>query len=121
MAVAISKLEHFNYAVYVSEQLSSFVRYLIGDRGISQLHFVDKTVAHEETKILLYLGVAHIGAVHDLRLARTILSHPEHVRYYLDVRSSPVHFSTPFSGTFGLLLLYYPADTCQDSRMLDSA
>ena len=89
--VAVPELEHFNYAVYVSEQLASLFGYLIADRGISQLHLVNESMAQQEAKIFLYLGVAHVGAVHDLRLARAVLADSEHISYYLYIRPSPVH------------------------------
>jgi hypothetical protein len=92
IAIAISELEYFNYAVYILEQLSSFARYLIGNYRISHLHFVDEPVAQEETEILLYLGITHIGAIHNLRLARAIFPHLEHIRYYLYIRPSLVHY-----------------------------
>jgi len=111
--IAISELEYFNYAVYIPEQLSSFARHLIGNHGISHLHFVNKPVAQEETKILLYLGVAHIGAIHNLRLASAIFPHSEHIRYYLYIRPSPIHYTTPLFSTFDLLPLYYLNGTCQ--------
>ena len=101
--IAISELEYFNYAVYILEQLSSFVRYLIGNYGISHLHFVNEPVAQEETEILLYLGIAHIGAIHNLRLARAIFPHSEHISYYLYIRPSPIHYTTHYV----LLLAYY--------------
>jgi hypothetical protein len=115
IAIAISELEYFNYAVYILEQLSSFARYLIGNYGISHLHFVDEPVAQEETEIFLYLGIAHIGAIHNLRLARAIFAHFEHIRYYLYIRPALIHYTAPLSSTFGLLLLYYLNDTCQAS------
>jgi hypothetical protein len=115
IAIAISELEYFYYAVYISEQLSSLVRYLIGNYRISHLHFVDEPVAQEKTEILLYLGIAHIGAVHNLRLARAIFPHLEHISYYLYIRPSPIHYTAPLFNTFDLLPLYYLNGTCQAS------
>jgi hypothetical protein len=113
IAIAISELEYFNYAVYIFEQLSPFARYLIGNCGISHLHFVYEPVAQKKTQILLYLGIAHIGAIHNLRLARTVFPHSEHVRYNFYIRPSLIHYTTPLFSTFGLLLLYYLNGTCQ--------
>jgi hypothetical protein len=111
--MAIVELEHFNYVVYIFEQLSPFVSYLIGNRGITYFHFVNEPVAQQETQILLYLGIAHIGAVHNLRLASAIFSNPEHVGYYLYIRPSPIHYSISLFSTYDPLLLYYPIDACQ--------
>jgi hypothetical protein len=61
----------------------------------------------------LYLGIAHIGAVHNLRLARAIFADSEHISYYLYIRPSPIHCTTPLAGTFSLLPLYYVDITCQ--------
>jgi hypothetical protein len=111
--MAIVELEHFNYVVYIFEQLSPFVSYLIGNRGIAYLHFINEPVAQQETQILLYLGIAHIGAIHNLRLASAIFPNPEHVSYYLYIRPSPIHYTTPLSSTYSLLPLYYLNDACQ--------
>jgi hypothetical protein len=111
--IAISELEYFNYAVYISQQLPAFVRYLIGDYGISHLHFVNEPVAQEETKILLYLRIAHIGAIHNLRLASAIFADPKHISYYLYVRPSPIHYTAPLSSTFRLVPLYHISGACQ--------
>jgi hypothetical protein len=116
--MAISELEYFNYAVYISEQFPSFVSYMIGDYGISHFHFVNKPVVQEKTEILLYLGITHIGAIHNLRLASAILPHSEHISYYLYIRPSPIHYTTPLYSTFGLLLLYYHKGTCQAPKHL---
>jgi len=113
--MAISELEYFNYAIYIFEQLSPLVRYLIGNRRVSHLHFVDEPVTQEKTEIFLYLGVAHIGAVHNLRLARAIFTHLEHISYYFYIRPAPIHYTAPLFSTFSLLLLYYLNGTCQAS------
>jgi len=114
-SITIAELEYFHYAVYILEKLSTLVRHLIGDHGISHRQFVNEPVAQEETKILLYLGIAHIGAIHDLRLASAIFTHLEHVRYYLNIRPTPIHYAIPLFVTFTLLLLYYlNGRLCQD-------
>ena len=115
MAIAISELEYLYYAVYVSEELSSLVCYLVGNHRISHLHFVDEPMAQEKTEVFLYLGVAHIGAVHNLRLARAIFPHFEHISYYLYIRPSPIHYTAPLFSTINLLLLYYLDIACQAS------
>jgi len=92
--VAIPEVEHFCYDIYILEQLRSLIRDLIGNHGIPYLHPVDKAMAYQEAQILLYLGIAHISAVHNLRLASAIFTNPQHIGYYLDVGPALVHYPT---------------------------
>ena len=65
----------------------------------------------KESKIFLYLAIAHIGAVHDLGLTGAIFPRPEHVSYYLNIRPAMIHCHRLFSL---LLLAYYYCTTIVD-------
>jgi len=75
-SIAIPELEHFRYNIYILEQLRSLICNLVGNYGIAYLHPANKSMAYQEAQILLYLGVAHIGAVHNLCLASAIFPYP---------------------------------------------
>jgi len=51
-------------------------------------------MAYQEAQVFLYLGIAHIGAVHDLCLASAAFPYSQHIGYYLYVGPALIHYPT---------------------------
>jgi len=104
-SIAISEPEHFHYTIYILKQPQTLVGHPIGNYGVTHLHLINKTMTQQEAKIFLYLAVAHIGAIHNLRFASAIFAYLEHISHYLDVRPAPIHCHHLTPITTGCLIL----------------
>jgi len=84
--------EHIHQGIDGFEQFETAFRDAVSDHGIIHIHLKDKALVDQIVKVFLYLMIAHVGGIHDFRLAGTIFAYTEHIGNYLDIGAAPPHF-----------------------------
>jgi hypothetical protein len=83
--------QHIQKSIDGFKEFEAVVRHLIGHHRIIYIHSIDETLIYQIIQIFLYLMIAHIGGIHDFRLAGAVLTYTKHIGDYLDIGAPPPH------------------------------
>src|SRR3989304_2546846 len=90
-----TRTQHIQNCFYALEQLLALLGSPVFHTGVWAHAALQEPLLGEEGQILLELAVAHVGAIHDLRLAS--LLQPQDVGYDLHARPSIVYLQRRLS------------------------